>query len=230
MRLLYFVAGVLGSFACAASGQQSVTFPLVQGAEGAPLLSADVYGQGERAVLLAHGGRFGKESWKEQAKTLADAGFLVLALRFRGDGLNPDGSTGSFGSDAENTADVLAAVAYLQHSGVRSISAIGASFGGDAVGNADAESKPGTFERIVILASTGGDSPEKLTGRKLFLVARKDRNDEGLRLNEISRHFAQTAEPKRLVVVGGSAHAQYLFGTSQGARVMKEILSFLTNP
>lgn len=226
----YFMAGVLALFACGASGQEAVTFPLSENTPGAPLLSADVYGHGTRAVLLAHGGQFGKESWKKQAAVLANAGFLVLALRFRGDRYKADGSCGSSGPYEDNTADVLAAISYLRRTGAKRISAVGASLGGDAVADADAQSKPGTFDRIVMLGSSGGDAPEKLTGRKLYLVAREDRNDDGLRLDGISRQFARAAQPKKLVVVEGSAHAQFLFDTDQGPRVMQEIVSFLTEP
>jgi hypothetical protein len=102
--------------------------------------------------------------------------------------------------------------------------------GGDAVGEADAASKPGTFDRIVILGSSGGDSPEKLNGRKLFVVARNDANSDGLRLPEISRHYDRAPQPKKLVLLEGSAHAQFLFNTDQGQRLMDEILRFLSEP
>src|SRR5208337_1878383 len=104
---------------------------------------------------LAHGGRFNKDSWQKQAPVLARAGFLVLAINFRGDRPNPDGSPGSYGTDEENATDVLAAVAWLHQTGVTSISAIGGSLGGDAVGNAEAQSPAGVFDRMVFLASEG---------------------------------------------------------------------------
>jgi pimeloyl-ACP methyl ester carboxylesterase len=47
---------------------------------------ADNYGKGERGVVLAHGGRFDKESWKKQALELKAAGFRALAIDFRGRG------------------------------------------------------------------------------------------------------------------------------------------------
>lgn len=99
-----------------AIGQKPVAFPL---SVGQGQVQADLYGHGARGVVLAHGGRFNKESWKKQAETLANAGFLVLSVRFRGDGLNPDGSPGDFGSDADNAADILAAVSYLHRMGRR---------------------------------------------------------------------------------------------------------------
>ena len=207
--------------------QQPVSFP---GTSAAVLLHADLYGDGSRAVILAHGGRFGKESWKPQATTLAASGFLVLALQFRGDGPNPDGSPGSSGSPPDNAADVLAAATYLKQHGAASIYAIGASFGGDAVGDAAASAPPGTFSRLIFLGSEGGGSPQKLSGRKLFLVARADRSGDGLRLPGIRSHFTSAPPPKQLIILKGSAHAQFLFATPQAPRLTRTILHFLTEP
>jgi pimeloyl-ACP methyl ester carboxylesterase len=125
---------------------------------------------------------------------------------------------------------VLAAVSYLHRIGVKTVSAVGASLGGDAVGEADAKSAPGNIARIVLLASSGGDTPEKFSGRKLFIVARNDRSASGLRLPEISRNYEKAPQPKKLVILEGSAHAQYLFGTDQGPRLLNEILRFLSAP
>lgn len=208
-----------------AYGQQPVSFTIP---DSSSRVQADLYGSGNRGLVLAHGGRFDRKSWRAQAQTFAKAGFVVVAISFRGDSFNADGSPSSLGSDADNATDVLAAVAYLRQKGAKTISAVGASLGGDAVGEADARSKPGDFERIVFLASSGGDSPAKLNGRKLFIVARDDRGPSGPRIHEISNHYERAPKPKRLIVVEGSAHAQFLFGTEQGSRVMKEILSFLS--
>jgi dienelactone hydrolase len=209
-----------------AFAQKPVTFTLPGKSD--QVVQADLYGTGTSAVVLAHGGRFNKESWKKQAQILAQSGFLVLALRFRGDGPNPNGSPGSFGAGPDNAADVLAAVAYLHQIGATTVSAVGGSFGGDAVGDASANSEPGNIARIVLLASSGGDFPEKLNGRKLFILARSDRNADGLRLDQISRSYAKARQPKKLIILEGSAHAQFLFDTDQGPRLMKEILRFLS--
>jgi len=207
-----------------ALAQETVRIPVPGGTSA---LAADLYGKGTNYVILAHGGRFGKESWSRQAQTLAGSGFAALALRFRGDSKNPDGSPGSTGSSVENSDDVLAAVSYLRAKGATTIAAVGASFGGDAVGDADARSPAGTISRIVFLASSGGSNPERLSGRKLFLVARDDKNAAGLRLPKIKLHFERAPEPKKLLVVNGAAHAQFLFETDQGAYVMDQILQFL---
>jgi pimeloyl-ACP methyl ester carboxylesterase len=191
-------------------------------------IRGDLYGNGNRGIVLAHGGRFNKESWVPQAHTLADAGFAVLAIDFRGDRLNPDGSPSAEGSYADNAADVLAAVRYLHGVGVKHVYAIGGSLGGDAVGNANVQSNPGEMERMVFLGSEGGDHPEQLKGRKLFIVAHDDKSGSGPRLPGIEDHFARAPEPKELVIVEGTAHAQYLFGTDQGPPVMRELLAFVS--
>jgi hypothetical protein len=102
--------------------------------------------------------------------------------------------------------------------------------GGDAVGEANAKSSPGNISRIVLLGSSGGDAPEKLSGRKLFIVARNDRSGSGLRLPEISSNYDKAPQPKKLVILDGSAHAQYLFDTDQGPRLLNEIVRFLSGP
>ena len=161
---------------------------------------------------------------------MANKGFVVLAISFRGDRKNPGGSPGSFGATPDNATDVLAAVAYLHDKGIKSVSAIGGSMGGDAVGEADARSAAGEFDRVVFLGSSGGDFPTKLKGRKLFVVARYDKSGSGLRLPEISSHYAKAPQPKKLIVLDGSAHAQFLFDTDQGPHVMETILRFVSGP
>ncbi len=210
-----------------AIAQQTIAIPLP---DGQASIQADLYGNGRSGVVLAHGGRFGKESWAPQARVLAQKGFTVLAVQFRGDKKNADGSTSAEGAYKDDAVDVLAAVRYLHSKGLRSVSAIGASLGGDAVGDADAQSNPGEFDRVVFLGSEGGSHPEKLKGRKLYLVARNDTSGDGPRLPGIEAHYAQAPQPKKLIVVNGSAHAQFLFGTDEGPRVLSEIVKFITQP
>jgi hypothetical protein len=58
-------------------------------------------------------------------------------------------------------------------------------------------------------------------------VARDDVSGDGPRLPGIRAQFEKAPEPKKLVVLEGSAHAQALFDTDQGGRVMREILRWL---
>lgn len=210
---------IVAVLAALASAQELVSFATDDGG----MVNADLYGKGERGVVLAHGGRFNKESWVKQARALEAAGFRVLAIDFRGYGKSRAGRSGDDATDL----DVLAAVRYLRRRGAKAVAVVGASFGGSAAAEASIESKPGEIDRIVILAAPA-DAPEKLKGRKLFIVARDDVSGDGPRLPEIRASYQKAPEPKELIVVDGSAHAQFLFETDQGPRVMREILRFLS--
>ena len=205
-------------------GQEHVTFPTQDGG----IIYADSYGKGVRGVVLAHGGRFNKESWQKQALVLTHAGFRVLAIDFRGYGQSrgPQSKSGYDGAEY----DVLAAVRYLHKTGAKTVSIVGASFGGEAAANASIEAEPGEIDRLVLLAAWTDRPPEKIKGRKLFIVARDDANADGLRLPKIRENYEKALGPKELVILEGSAHAQFLFATDQGERLMHEILRFLSQP
>jgi pimeloyl-ACP methyl ester carboxylesterase len=205
------------AFASLAAAQQSVSFPTQDGG----LIYADLYGKGDRAVVLAHGGRFQKDGWAPQARTLAEAGFRVLAIDFRGEGK----SRGS--PEEERRLDVLGAVHYLRKTGAKSVSVVGASMGGDYAAEA-AELEPEAIDRLVLLASGAYTALTKMKGPKLFILARDDANDDGPRLPKIRAQYLKALDPKELIIVDGSAHAQFLFETNQGERVMHEILRFLS--
>ena len=182
----------------------------------------------ERGIVLAHGGRFNKESWAKQAPELTKAGFRVLAIDFRGKGK----STGPGDKDMMSAAlhlDVLAAVRYLHQTGTKYVSAMGGSMGGWACAEAAARCEPGEIERLVLLGSTSSDTqPEKVQGRKLFILCREDANADGLRLPRIQADFDKTPEPKELILLDGTAHAQFIFESDQNDRAMREIMRFLT--
>jgi pimeloyl-ACP methyl ester carboxylesterase len=204
--------------------QQPTTFPTDDGG----LISAELYGKGTRGVVLAHGGRFTKESWRDQARVLARHGFRVLAFDFRGIGSSHGPGQADFDS-APFDKDVIGAVRYLKAHGARAVSVVGGSFGGAAAGDASIE-WPGEIDRIVFLGSAPNLSADKLKCRSLFIVARDDANADGPRLPRIRTQYEKAPNPKELILLDGSAHAQYLFETDQRDRVMKEILKFLSVP
>jgi pimeloyl-ACP methyl ester carboxylesterase len=222
---LFRLAVAVVAVAALAAAQEHVSFPTQDGG----LVFADVYGKGERGVVLAHGGRFNKESWAKQAAALVGAGFRVVAIDFRGYGQ----SRGPGQKDIYTAPlhfDVLAAVRYSKKTGAKSVSVVGGSLGGGAAAAAVVEARPGEIDRLVLLAATPDVAAEKLTGRKLYIVARDDANAAGPRLPGIRAHYEKAPEPKELIVVEGSAHAQFLFQSDQGERVMREILRFLSAP
>jgi esterase/lipase len=195
--------------------------------EDGGVIYADDYGVGSRAVVLAHGGQFNKESWEKQASALVSAGFRVLALDFRGYGKSR-GPGDADPMDAPLHLDVLAAVHYLRSAGVKSVSVVGASMGAGAAGDASIASQPGEIDRLVFLGGAPNGPAEKLKSASLFIVARNDASGDGARLPGIQQQYERAPRPKSLIILEGSAHAQYLFQTSQADRVMREILRFLS--
>ena len=81
---------------------------------------------------------------------------------------------------------------------------------------------------MVLLAAEGNGPAERIKAPLLVIVARDDANDEGLRLPRIRPWFDKAPQPKKLLVLDGSAHAQFLFQTDQSDRVMREVLRFLS--
>ena len=220
------LAAAITAFALAGavSAPQRVSFETPDGG----IVYADLYGAGPRGVVLAHGGRFNKESWPKQARALADAGFHVLAFDFRGRGQSRGPQSKAPDDGVEY--DVLAAVRYLRKIGARTVSVVGASFGGAAAAQAAVLARPGEIDRLVLLAHGEIAVPERMQGRKLFVVARDDANDAGPRLPRIRRQYERATGTKELLILEGSAHAQFIFETDQGPRLMREIVRFLSAP
>ena len=224
------MAGVLASVGTA-SGLRSQTATLIRAADGGSI-TADTYGAGDRAIVLAHGGRFDRTSWKHQAAELVAAGFRVVAIDFRAAVEARAGRENACLYDEACLAnDVLAAVRYLRETGAKSVSIVGASLGGGAAAQAAVEATAGEIERIVLIAHMPIAAPEKIQGRKLFIVARHDTGSGDVpRLPAIQMQYAKTPDPKELVILDGSAHAQFIFQTDEAKRLMREILRFLTEP
>jgi len=213
------------AFVAPAGAQEMVSFPTDDGG----IVYADVYGTGDRGVVLAHGGRFTKESWAEQAPVLAASGFRVVAIDFRGRGQSRGGT--HEGADNDAHFDVMAAVRYLRETGATEVSVIGASFGGGASAGAAKRMAPSSIDRLVLLAASPTADPELMQGAKLFIVARDDAYSAGKkRLVDIRDQYERATGPKELVILDGAAHAQFIFETDQGERLMQEILRFLSKP
>lgn len=211
-----------------AAAQSATT---IQAADGGTV-HADLYGSGERGIVLAHGGRFDRSSWKPQALVLAARGFRVIAIDFRAAVEARAGRETPCLYDARCLAkDVVAAVRYLKSRGAKTVSIVGGSLGGGAAAQATIDAPAENIDRVVLLAHMLIDTPEKIRGRKLFIVARDDRGGNNQpRLEGIRSQYDKAPGPKELIVLDGSAHAQFLFETGESQRLMREIVRFLTAP
>jgi len=207
-RLILGVSAMAALFA----GSEEVSFPTADGG----MVYADMYGAGDRGVVLAHGMKFDKASWREQAVQLASAGFRVAAIDFRGYGK-------SHGGPREDMyLDVLAAAKYLREHGAKSVAVIGASMGGGASANAAVKGAPGSIDRLILLAPVPIENPERISVPKLYATAQGDPITP-----QVKEQFAKAPEPKEILLLDGSAHAQFLFTTDQNEPLMKAILRFL---
>lgn len=179
--------------------------------------------------MLAHGGRFDRTSWKPQALVLAGAGFRVLAIDFRAAVETRAGRETPCLYDARCLAkDVIAAVAHLKRTGATTVSIVGGSLGGGAAAQATIDA-PGQIDRVVLLAHMLIESPEKIGGRKLFIIAKDDRGgNDHLRLPSIRAQYDSASGPKELLIVDGAAHAQAMFDANEGPRILREIVRFLS--
>lgn len=180
---------------------------------------ANLYGSGSHAVLLAHGAIFDKESWHRLAQRLTNEGLTVLAIDFRGYGRSRAGSAGR----SALHEDVIAGVRFLAERGATEVSALGASMGGGAVGDAAASLSDGELSHVILLAAVDADEPERMTGTKLFIVSEGDSFRRS-----VGRQFRDASEPKRLEELEGDAHAQHIFRTDAGDALTELIVAELT--
>jgi len=220
MRLPIATLIALGLFLASeqAVGQKADNFREVSfGCSDGGRVYANLYGSGDHGVVLAHGAVFDKESWTQQSRQLAEEGFRVLAIDFRGYGKSTAGS-----QPGALQLDVLAAVRYLNEQGVKRVSVVGGSMGGGAAAQASVESSEGEIDNLVLLAAPQVARPEDLKGRKLFIVSKGD----GL-AKTVRRQHVSAPEPKKLVVLDGRAHAQHIFRTDHAETLIGHIVSWL---
>lgn len=181
---------------------------------------ANLYDRGDRAVVLAHGAVFDKESWQPFAQVLADNGLTVLAIDFRGYGKSVAGS-----QTKALKEDILAAIRYLREAGSQTVSVLGASMGGTAAARAAMETAPGEIDRLILLAPAPLEKAGLLEATHILFVVSK-----GERLRPaVEQSFAKAPDPKRLEILEGDSHAQHIFKTEQGARLTQILLADLTD-
>ena len=165
---------------------------------------AIVWGEGDRGVVLAHGAAYDAASWESQGQALGENGVVALAVE--------EISPGS----------LRLAIDYLRKEyDVESVALIGASAGTGPVLEV-AEEDPEEVGQIMLLSGIGdvsglGEYP------KLFVAS------EG---EEISGRVHRIAEEapggwNEALILPGSAHAQAIFRTEEGDRLMQTILERL---
>lgn len=169
---------------------------------------ADVrtWGDGDHGVVLAHGAAFDAASWEDQATVIADAGATVVAV----EDISPEG--------------IAAAVEQLRADGAADVALVGGSAGADGILQLLSQ-EPDLADQVILLSPNStvqglGDQP------KLFVAS----EDESVA--DVSRELAASApgDDNEVLILPGSAHAQNIFDTDQGDRVLDAMLERLARP
>ena len=200
-----------------------VTFTTEDGVQ----LTGTLFGEGETAVILAHQGTPGanQADWYAFAQTLEEHGYTALTFDFR-----------SHGNDRNKLdLDLAAALQFIRDQGHTRIICIGASMGGTTCIRKALDGE--IFEGLVALGSamktslgTGIRVSEEelasLTLPKLFIAAERD---SSLVINDITRMYESSPEPKALYLLPGRAHGTDLFNTDSSDELTTILLEFLEN-
>jgi pimeloyl-ACP methyl ester carboxylesterase len=162
------------------------------------------WGEGEYGVVLAHGASYDAASWEPQAKEIARNGMVVLAIE--------DTSGESVATAAEYLKEEHAA---------RGVALVGSSAGTSGVLEA-AQAHPELPDQLIIL-SGAGDVSRLGAYPKLFVAS------EGEGLAEEAHRMAEESpgSHNEALIVGGDAHAQGIFDTGEGKKLMDAILERL---
>jgi pimeloyl-ACP methyl ester carboxylesterase len=165
---------------------------------------AIVWGKGDQGVVLLHGAAYDASSWENQGQTLGENGVVALAME--------DTSPGN----------LRLAIDYLKKErSVGSVALIGASAGAKPVLQVAGED-PEEVSQIILLSGIGDVSG---LGKypKLFVAS------EGEGIAERVRQMANEAPGDRNepLILPGDAHAQAIFQTEEGDRLMQAILERL---
>ena len=206
---------IIAPLVTAAPSPEDVSFPTADGGR----VDADLYGSGTHGVVFAHGAIFNKQSWAPLAKRIAShKGYRALAIDFRGYGKSSAGSE----PDALYL-DVMAAVRWLHKQGVKDVDLVGGSMGGGASGEAATRLKSGELNKLVLLSAMPIDNPEDIKAKSILFIAS---HHEGL-APTVQTQYDHAPNPKKLIFLDGSAHAQNIFATDQAQNLSDDITDFI---
>jgi alpha-beta hydrolase superfamily lysophospholipase len=191
------------------------------------LLNGVAVGEGDVAVVLAHGYPSDLCGWLPYAKELASRGYLALAFDFRGLG----NSRQQFGERAARVdLDLEAAAEQARKRGAHKVFLMGGSYGGAAVLWAGAELGDDLAGIVDLSGPTSlfnaiGLAP-KITAPLLVLTSRHDSVVSPQNSRELVA--AAGSEDKRVAIYPGDWHAQdLLYGAPYRDRVDALISEFL---
>jgi pimeloyl-ACP methyl ester carboxylesterase len=166
-------------------------------------------GKSARAVILAPGAMFSKESWHFLSERFQDLGISSIAL------------------NSGSTPDLLNAIAFLKAKGFKQITIIGASMGGAGVLFTLQDKIDPLVDSVILLAPAGGLPIKSEQVKKLFIVAEDDMISSS---SEVYHLYNDSSDPKKYEeIMGSSNHAQRLFDSKHKEDIIKLIINFIEN-
>lgn len=198
-----------------------VTFTTEDGIE----INGNIFGSGNRWVILSHMYPTDQTSWFDFARYLADNGYIVLTYDFRG-------YSKSGGSrDIPNIdKDLEAALDFVRQYDAEKIFVMGASMGGTVslivssrqpIDGVISFSSPTEFKDLSAIDKVG-----KIDAPKLFIASQGDKNAA----KSANTLFDASAEPKEIEILDGNAHGTYIFEKEpDNADIVKQIVLYFLN-
>jgi dipeptidyl aminopeptidase/acylaminoacyl peptidase len=183
------------------------------------------------AVFLGHEAGASHSVWKDFAPLLAEKGYLVVTIDFRGH--TDTGGTPDF---ATNGTDVRAALDYLIKNGYPRIACIGSSMGGTGCLAAATTHEIAALGAIsspkVIMRSAGTVTKSDLEGftfPKIVAVAENDKVlfTEPDFVNDILKYYEQMGEPKTLILDSGVGHGTELLYGEKGEEIQQALIEMI---
>ena len=189
-------------------------------------LNGNIFGSGNKWVILSHMYPTDQTSWFEFAEILIlkEDGYSVLTYDFRG-----YGKSGGSQDVSKLDIDLTAALAYIKQYDPELIYLMGASMGGTAslvVASKTTEtldgvitfSSPDEFEGISAISVIGDIVPAKL-----FIASQGD-EDAARSATEM---YEKSMEPKQLEILDGDSHGTFIFEEEpENAEKLEEIILF----
>ena len=204
----------------AVASEGEVTFMTEDGIE----LNGNIFGSGNKWVILSHMSPTDQTSWFDFAEMLKENGYIVLTYDFRG-----YGKSGGTLDVSKLDIDLTAALEYIKQYDPELIYLMGGSMGGTAslvvasrerIDGVISFSSPYEFKGISAVGVIGD-----IVAPKLFIASQGDKG-AAQAANDM---YEDSMEPKMLEILDGNSHGTFIFEEEpENAEKIKEIvLNFL---
>jgi alpha/beta superfamily hydrolase len=187
-------------------------------------LNGNIFGSGNKWVILSHMFPTDQTSWFEFAEMLKENSYIVLTYDFRG-----YGKSGGLQDVSKLDIDLTAALTYIRQYNPGLTYLMGASMGGTASLVVASKER---IDGVISFSSPiefGGISAINVIGNivaaKLFIASQGDKNAA----RSATEMYEKSMEPKFLEILEGDSHGTFIFEEEpENAEKVKElVLNFL---